>query len=289
MRFGLMTTPRSWERVLDDAELAREGGFEILWTPDHLRHPEDPDFPLLEPWTTLGALAVATDELRLGVLVSSIIYRHPAVLAKQAATFDHVSAGRLELGIGAGVYATDHAMTGTEPWKDRERVERLSEAVNVVDHLLRGRREPHIGRYYQVREPALSPPPVQRPRPPLTVAANGRRALRAVAAHGDRWVTFGGFDLDERELLERLDDRQAHLDACCDELGRPRDEIVRALLLFPPLDPWRSVSELERLAELFAGVGFDELVLFAPHDDERPVFERAVSDLLPGLRDELVA
>lgn len=120
IRFGLMSFRPAWQEAMEDAGRARRHGFDSLLTGDHLRHPRDPRFGFLDGWSMLAAWAAATSDIRLGMLVSNIIYRHPVVLARQAAAVDHISGGRLNLGIGTGVYATDHAMVGTEPWEPKK-------------------------------------------------------------------------------------------------------------------------------------------------------------------------
>lgn len=108
-----------------------EAGFDLLMTGDHMRHPFDANFELLDGWTVLAAWGVLTSRVRLAMLVSNVIYRNPALLARQAVAVDHISAGRLDLGIGSGIFGTDHAMAGVRPWSGDERLERTEEVVEM--------------------------------------------------------------------------------------------------------------------------------------------------------------
>lgn len=111
------------EDVIADARLAGEAGFDLIATADHLRHPRDPQVPGLDGWSILAAWTVTTQRLRLAVLVSNLIYRHPVLLAKQVITVDQLSGGRVDVGVGTGVYPTDHSMAGVQNWAARERVD----------------------------------------------------------------------------------------------------------------------------------------------------------------------
>src|SRR4051794_2557025 len=103
MRLGLMTLAGDARKAMADAQLAADVGFDLVATADHLRHPRDPSIPGLDGWTVLAAWAATTPGPRLAMLVSNIIYRHPVLLAKQVITVDQLSAGRIDVGVGAGV------------------------------------------------------------------------------------------------------------------------------------------------------------------------------------------
>ena len=169
-------TSRGW------AELARraEGlGYSALLMPDHFGEQ-------LAPVPALAAAAAATERLRLGTLVFGNDYRHPVVLAKEAATLDLLSDGRLEIGLGAGWMRSDYDQAGMAYDPPPTRVSRLEEAIEVLTGLL-GTDGPFSfsGRHYTVRDHVLYPPPVQRPRPPLIVGGGGRRVLSIAGRHAD--------------------------------------------------------------------------------------------------------
>src|SRR5947209_3691977 len=111
-----MSFPKDRREVEADAKLAMQAGFHGIATGDHLRHPLDASIPLLDGWAVVSAWAMCTTGLRIGMLVSNIIYRHPVLVAKAALAADQLSDGRLDLGVGAGVYPTDHDMAGVAQW-----------------------------------------------------------------------------------------------------------------------------------------------------------------------------
>ncbi len=201
-----------------------------------------------------------------------MVFRHPTLLAKQATTLDHISGGRFDLGIGSGVWPTDHGMAGTPVWTARERTDRLTEFVAVVDRLLSGDVSDHDGQYYPYTLAAMTPGTVQE-RLPLIVAANAPRALAVAAAHGDGWVTFPGAAA-EAEFYEASVQRLQLLD----ELLAGR-EIRRILLAYGQIDPWASADGFARLVERYRTAGFTKLVLYAPKDHERAVFDKVAAKL----------
>ena len=187
MRFAFKTSPQNttWDdmlavwRAADDIEV-----FESGWTFDHF-YPifSDSTGPCLEGWVTLTALAQATQPLRVGVLVTGIHYRHPAVLANMAATLDIISGGRLELGLGAGWNEEECDAYGIELRPLNERFDRFDEACEVIVGLLTQRDAPtSTGSYYQLTDARCEPKPVQRPHPPICIGGTGeKRTLRTAA------------------------------------------------------------------------------------------------------------
>src|ERR671936_2046784 len=133
MRFGIVTDQNlPWPSMVERWQLFERLGFDSAWDCDHLIQPSRPTGPYYEAWTLLAGLAACTERIRIGVLVSANTFRHPALLAKQAVTVDHVSNGRLDLGLGAGWYTAEHRMFGLEFPGPAELVERFGEAVAVV-------------------------------------------------------------------------------------------------------------------------------------------------------------
>src|SRR5205085_10150508 len=141
---------RPWSTLLERWLYFEALGFDSIWDSDHFFQPSWSAEPNFESWTVLAALAAQTKRIRIGVLVSCNTFRHPALLAKQAVTVDHISNGRLELGLGAGWYAPEHAMYGLELGEPADLVERYREAVEVVDRLLRGDVVSYAGRHYRL-------------------------------------------------------------------------------------------------------------------------------------------
>jgi probable F420-dependent oxidoreductase len=169
-------TARSWA---EQARRAEALGYSTLLMPDHFGDQ-------LAPVPALAAVAAATATLRMGALVFGNDYRHPVVLAKEAATLDVLSEGRFELSLGAGWMRTDYEESGITYDSPRVRVERFEEAVQVVQGLLRSDGPYSFdGAHYQVHEHSLLPRPVQRPGPPLIIGGGGRRVLSFAARHAD--------------------------------------------------------------------------------------------------------
>lgn len=227
----------------------------------------------LESWTLLAALARATSSLRLGTMVALLVPRHPTLLAGHVLTVDQVSEGRVELGIGAGDVPTDSGIFGTAQWSAAERVERLEDQLQLLDALLRGQSVTSTRRHYSVTGAQL-PEPVQRPRPPLVVAAEGRRSLRLVARHADAWVTLGGQpqtpergvpSVSEADGLRATRERVAMLDSHCREIGRDPREIRRIILAYRRrVDPLSSLDAFDEFVGSYAELGFGEFVFYWP-------------------------
>ena len=178
------------------------------------------NIPALECWTTLAALAAETSRIRLLPLVLANLYRHPAVLAKMAATLDVISGGRLELGIGAGGDEADHVASGLDFPPMPARVAMLEEAAQIIKMMWRGRLASFEGRHYRIKGATCEPAPLQKPHPPILIGGHGEtHLLRAVAAHGDICNMRVDMSLDEHRRA-----RQA-LETHCRTLGRDIAEI----------------------------------------------------------------
>jgi alkanesulfonate monooxygenase SsuD/methylene tetrahydromethanopterin reductase-like flavin-dependent oxidoreductase (luciferase family) len=220
-----------WSVMRDDVRYLETLNIGTVWLGDAYAMPPGYEGAVLEAWTTLAALAGCTEQVRLGTMVSNVSLRHPAMLAKQAATVDRISGGRLDLGVGSGTdIPEDRAALGLPSLTPAARVDRLCEAVVVIDRLLRAQQVTYHGDYYRVEEAQLGPAPVQWPRPPLVIGGNGKRALRVVAEHADVWVS----DLPWRtieEALERIRERNLLLDEYCSAINRDPVKLERACIL----------------------------------------------------------
>ena len=192
MRFALATGQEecTWESLCRLWEVAdTDELWESAWIGDHF-YPflHDSRGPCLEGWVTLTALAQRTHRLRVGVLVSGMPHRHPAVLAKMAAALDIVSGGRLELGLGAAWNHEECDAYGIELGSTRMRMDRFEEGVEVVARLLTDETTTFTGNYYRLKGARCEPKPLQRPRPPITIGGSGeRRTMPVVARWADHW------------------------------------------------------------------------------------------------------
>ena len=296
LRFGIVTPQLvPWPAMVERWRQVEALGFDSAWVVDHFVNPYRPGGRWFEGWTMVAALAALSTRVRLGVLVTSISYRNPAVLAKEALTVDHISNGRLELGIGAGGQTRDHTMTGSEPWAPGERVERFGEVVAILDRLLRDDLTTYEGRYYQVRDAIMAPGPVQRPRPPLTIAAHGTRALKIAAAYADSWSTTGAAGRGRQgaltgvDALEATRARSALLDDYAVAAGRDPRTIRRSLLAgggTTPENPWASPDAFQDFVGRYREAGIDEFLFYYPSREELAPghFERIATEVIPSLR-----
>jgi F420-dependent oxidoreductase-like protein len=262
----------SWDELLARVRFAEEAGFDGAWVFDHFKPLySDPDGPCLESYTLLAALAAATTRIRLGALVTGVTYRHPSVLAAEAVTIDHVSAGRLELGIGAAWFEAEHRALGIPFPPAGERADRLEEAIAVVRALMTTDGADVDGRHYRLSGATYRPRPVQRPHPPLWVGAGGRRRTIPIAArHADAWHSFGS--------VEALRGKAAVLDEHARRAGRDPATIVRATSISLS-EPW---DRVRATAHQLAEAGFSYLVADWPSEGRHRV-EEFVHRVLPEL------
>jgi F420-dependent oxidoreductase-like protein len=280
MRFGIVTDQNQpWPSLVERWRLFEQLGFDSVWDCDHFIQPSRPTGPYYEAWTLLAGLAACTERIRVGVLVSSNTFRHPALLAKQAVTLDHISNGRLELGLGAGWYVPEHRMFGLEFPQAAELVARFAEAVEVVDGLLRNQTFTYAGRHYQLDGARSLPGPIQRPRPPLVLGAHRARMLRIVARYADTWNSFGS--------VEEMRERNALLDRECAAIGRDPRGIVRSLYgwaAMMPHDPWASTAAFEEMVGRYREAGINEFLIDQPRPEQQRVLEQVAATVLPALR-----
>jgi alkanesulfonate monooxygenase SsuD/methylene tetrahydromethanopterin reductase-like flavin-dependent oxidoreductase (luciferase family) len=284
LRFGICTDQNlPFETLVERWQYFERLGFDSVWDCDHFNQPSRPDGPYFESWTLLAALAARTTRIRVGVLVSSNTFRHPALLAQQAVTLDHVSNGRLELGLGAGWFVPEHERFGLPFPPPGERVGRFREAVEIVDSLLRHEATTFEGRYYRLTEASLRPAPLQKPRPPLTLGAHRPRMLRICAEYADSWNSFG--------TVEEMRERNELLDQACAAVGREPREIRRSFYGWASQmkaqglpDPWQSTAAFEDVVGRYLAVGIGEFVIDQPRPEQFGVLEQVVTDVLPALR-----
>jgi F420-dependent oxidoreductase-like protein len=217
----------TWEELRSLWQEAERLGFDSAWVFDHFM----PVFggktgPTLEGWMLLSALAAETSRLRIGCLVTGNTYRHPAVLAKMATTVDHLSGGRLELGIGAAWYEAEHRAYGIPFYTAKERAERLGEAVEVIHKLWSEEQADFAGRYYNLKDAPFEPKPLQKPHPPIVIGGDGRKwTLPTVARYADGWnCPFGHSPNTAAEL-------NGVIDGYCRDIGRNPKEIERSIFI----------------------------------------------------------
>jgi F420-dependent oxidoreductase-like protein len=278
MRFAFKTSPQDTEwadmlavwRAADDIDFYESG-----WTFDHF-YPifSDPTGPCLEGWVTLTALAQATQRLRVGVLVTGNIYRHPAVLANMAATLDIVSDGRLELGIGAGWNQEECDGYGIELPPLKQRFDMFDEACQVIIGLLTQTTTDFAGEHYRLQQARCEPKPVQRPHPPIVIGGGGeKRTLRSVARYAQHWNYPGG-------PVEDFARKRKILDEHCADVGRDPSEIMTSTHLRLAADG--DTGPLVESAAAYAEAGLDMGIIYLPAPHTPAVLE-PVAQALRGL------
>jgi F420-dependent oxidoreductase-like protein len=246
MRFSVWPSlAQPWTSVSEVVRHAEATGWDGVYVADHFMG-DDGGFgpaeePTLEATAALAALATATERVRLGSLVFGITYRHPAVLAKWAATVDHASGGRLVLGLGAGWQVNEHEQYGIPLGSPGERIARFEEALQVVRGLLTSPRTTVVGDHYAVRDALAEPKPVQ-DRLPILVGGKGDRMLGVVARHADEWNLWS--------TPELLAERSAVLGRRCESIGRDPGAIHRSTqaLVFLVDDEAKAADLVARVA-----------------------------------------
>lgn len=273
------------ETLLDRFRHAERLGFDQVFVADHAADFTNMGGTWFDGWPLLAAAARETSRVRIGTMVANPILRAPAVMAKEAITIDQLSAGRLELGIGTGIFEYDHQAVGEHAWSVKERVRRFAEYVEIVDGVLRGAGEPYSfeGEWLRAYDVATAPGPVQRPRPPIIVGGHAPTVLRVAAERADVWNTNGrygaGIEMDAgtTEVLAYVRTLNQRLDERCAELDRDPATLRRSMLL----DPIELDSDLGN-DELFgqaAEAGIEDLVFTWPEPDRLPEFEELIGKL----------
>lgn len=290
LRFGVITVQnRPWKKEVERWQFIEALGFDSVWVADHFVDPYEPNSPWFEGWTLLAALASQTNRIRIGTLVSSIPLRNPAMLARQALTVDHISNGRLELGLGTGVsWDPVYSMIGIDNWPPQERIARFREVVEIVDRCLRNRVTTYKGQYYQLKDAVMAPPPIQQPRPPITIGAIGLSMLKLAARYADTWNSVPGeWRTSPDKMLEHTRRRNQLLDDYCEEIGRDPQTLRRSLLIFglEAETVFNSVDAFEEAVKRYQTVGITEFIFYYPFRDEQiPVFEQVARKVIPKLR-----
>ncbi|HEV2758745.1 MAG TPA: TIGR03560 family F420-dependent LLM class oxidoreductase [Acidimicrobiales bacterium] len=261
-----------WPELRERVAWADQAGFESAWVFDHFTALYgDRNGPCLEAWTLLAALAAVTTRIRLGALVTGVTYRHPSLLATEVVTVDHVSAGRLDVGLGAAWHDEEHRRLGFDFPATRERTERLDETVQIIKGLLTRDDFDFDGRHYRLQRAFYRPRPVQQPHPPIWIGAGGAKVMLPLAArHADVWHGFGS--------VSELARKSAVIDRAAEAAGRDPAGIGRSTNLSIS-ESWDSVR---RDADELRAAGFTHLIASWPSEGRARVEEFA-ADVMPDV------
>jgi alkanesulfonate monooxygenase SsuD/methylene tetrahydromethanopterin reductase-like flavin-dependent oxidoreductase (luciferase family) len=282
------------ESVMNGVEAALDAGLDGLWAPDHfILGPHHEEY---EVWTLLSAMAERTENVDIGPLVGAITYRNPALLAKMATTLDHLSAGRLRLGLGAGWHREEHDRYGFEYPDVNTRIDMLDETLEVVTRMFTEDEPVFQGEHFEINGAFNQPKPVQEPYPPIVIGGGGPRMLRLTAKWADEWnveisarnrgppIEYKIEKLNQYLIEENRDpkdierswlghvlvrDSQTELEAVCDEIfplpWGEEEDIEDSLTAENAWDKGQMLigtpAEVAERIDYIRGLGFDKLQL----------------------------
>ncbi|MHA1915965.1 MAG: LLM class flavin-dependent oxidoreductase [Promethearchaeota archaeon] len=292
IRFGVLTIQNlPWGKIVERWRLIESLGFDNIWLADHFTDPVNNSGHWFESWTLLASLAAVTSKIRIGPLVNSMPLRNPAVLARQALTVDHISNGRLELGLGTGGRRDPvHNMLNIEDWSGSERVNRFKEQIEIIDILLRQGISSYEGQFYTLNNTTMNPETIQKPRPPFTIAAMGNEMLKIAARYADTWNSFGSEDwrTPPEKLLENTKNRNVLVDGFCQEIGRDPGTLRRSLLFYSRsgrtiLD---SKEKFRSIIQQYKNIGITEFIIYFPFDDSKQLKNLTLiaNEVIPELK-----
>ena len=283
LRFGIQPRPEhtTYRDLLEVWQEADELGYDSAFVFDHFM-PIDgrPTGACLEGWTLLSALAAQTKKLRVGVLVTGNTYRHPAVLAKMAATVDQVSGGRLILGMGAGWFELEHDAYGIPFDTASVRAKKLVEAVKIVKALFTEEKTTFTGKHYALKDAPFEPKGVQRPHPPILIGGMGPKVIQPLAArHADIWHFFlkGGDPAQAKATVESFD-------AICRKVGRDPGQVEKSITLRPADLTGVPAKEIQSRVRALAEAGVGHFIIGLPVPYDRAVLRSFAKEVMPALR-----
>ncbi|MBI4463484.1 MAG: LLM class F420-dependent oxidoreductase [Acidobacteria bacterium] len=290
MRIGLQIPRFTWpggaaeigSRLAAIGRTADDAGFYSLWVMDHFFQIEvvgQPDEPMLEGYSALGFLAGVTKRVKLGTMVTGVVYRHPGILIKTATTLDVLSGGRSYFGIGAAWNEREARGLGAPFPPLKVRFEQLEEALQLAHQMWADNPAPFQGKHYQLAEPLTRPQPVSKPHPPILVGGMGeKKTLRLVAQYADacNLFLFAGLDVIQHKL--------AVLRRHCEAVGRNYDEIEKTVLgtanLAPDgATPQQLISQCRALRDL----GVQHVIFHMPNVQELTPLKAFGEEIIPVL------
>jgi F420-dependent oxidoreductase-like protein len=255
------------EKLRTLAQRAERLGFDSFWVMDHFHQIQivgEPQEPMLEGWITQAVVAGLTEKIKLGTLVTGIVYRHPSVLAKIGATLDVLSKGRLFMGIGAAWNVEEARAYGIPFPPVGERMRRLEEAAQIIIKMWTEERASFNGKFYQLSDAYCNPKPIQKPRPPIMIGGSGeRRTLKIVAKYGDACNIFGSVET----LRHKLGVLREH----CRSVGRDYNSILKTKLAHVVID-----KDREKVTEAIKGLSEDrrrEYAIYGTPEEVRKQIE----------------
>jgi F420-dependent oxidoreductase-like protein len=264
-------------------QAAEEAGFASLWVMDHFFQIDmigKPEEPMLEGYSALNFLAAVTKRIRLGTLVTGVIYRHPGILVKTVTSLDVLSGGRAYFGIGAGWYEREAVGLGVPFPPLKERFERLEETLQIALQMWSGKVGCYNGKHYRLAETLNSPQPLAKPHPPILIGGAGeKKTLPLVAKYGDACNLYA-FD-----SLEIVRAKLEVLRKSCEAIGRPYDEIERTAIGRLDVGSSNSVREAIEYCRSVNDAGIEHLIISVPNDHEITPIELIGKQIIPAVAD----
>jgi len=292
MRVGiLILTDQRWSVAAERWRRAEAYGFAHAWTYNHIGWRDLVDGPWFDAVPTLAAAAVNTSRIRLGTMVASPNFRHPAHFAREVTALDDISGGRFVLGVGAGgIAGYDNHVLGRAPLGPRARVDRYAEFLDLLDRILRDEPVTWQGEHFTVVDGRGTPGCVQSPRVPFVVAATGPRSMRLAARYGAGWVTTGTRSDTLDAWWRSVAEASRRFEDILAATGRDLSTVDRYLLL-DPASPVYSLSSVTYFADALARAadcGFTDAVTYWPREagwyaGDEAVIDRVAADVLPDL------
>ncbi len=292
MHIGLQIPSFTWPgwpgqigpKLAEIGKVADQGGFASLWVMDHffqIRGVGKVDEPMLESYAALSYLAAVTQHVRLGTLVTGVIYRHPGILVKTVTTLDVLSGGRAYLGIGAAWNEQEAHGLGIPFPPLKERFERLEETLKIAKQMWSGQAAPFAGKYYQLEQALNVPPAISKPHPPILIGGMGeKKTLKLVAKYADacNLFAYGGPD----SIRGKLEILRQH----CAAVGRPYAEIEKTALGTVNLAPGgMTPDQVIEWCRSLSQAGIQHLIVNLPNVAEIKPLEIMAEKVIPAIAD----
>jgi len=292
VKIGLQVPNFTWSggpgligsKLTEIARAAEDAGFDSLWVMDHffqIRGVGPVEAEMLECYTTLGYLAGITGRVKLGALVTGVIYRHPGLLVKAVTSLDVLSGGRAYFGLGAAWFEREALGLGVPFPPIRERFERLEETLQITHQMWSQNNGPYNGRHFQLAETLCNPQPLTQPHPPILIGGMGEhKTLRLVAQYADACNLFARSGDDT--LRHKLDVLKRH----CDELGRDYDDIEKTTLSTVHLAGGKqSTRDVVAECRALAAAGIQHAIFNMPNVHEIAPVQLFGNEIIPAVKD----
>jgi len=289
MQIGLQIPSFTWPGEIkatlsDIVRTAEKARFSSIWVMDHFFQLEmfgDADQPMLEAYSTLNYIAAQTSKVKLGTLVTGVVYRHPGALIKTVTTLDVLSGGRAYFGVGAAWYEREARGLGLPFPKIQHRFEILEETLQIAKQMWSGKRDPYNGKHNQLSEPISNPQPLSKPHPKILIGGMGeKKTLRLVAQYADacNLFAYGG--------LEAINHKLKVLKKHCETIGRPYEEIERTALSTANLSSGNmSIEDVIGMCKGLASENIEHLIFNMPNVQEITPLEKFGEEIIPAFAD----